>query len=147
MPGAGAGGYGADDPYTGMGGAGMGGPYGGPDQMASAAGMGGPEMGGPMGMGGMPSVPDVPDIPSMSGPLFEFVGECSSCKKTFSQAESQGKTHCPSCGIPWVNQGGKAGTKHSNDNRSYSVSPRGVIKLVIGLVALLFGGLFANSKR
>ena len=84
-----------------------GGPYGGSSTTGSgSSGMGGPAgtagMGGRFGMGGPPPMPDFP--------RFEFVYKCSHCRKEFSESESKGKTHCPSCGVAWINQGGIAGT-------------------------------------
>ena len=91
--------------------------------------------------------PSIPNIPS-----FEMVYECSSCKKEFGESESKGKTHCPNCGIAWVNQGGKAGTKHDNSTRDYSVSSRGIGwvigKIVVGILVLCgVGGGVASRRR
>lgn len=103
-----------------------------------------------MGMGGPPPAPELP--------RFESVYECSHCKKEFSESESKGKTHCPSCGVAWINQGGTAGTfdKSAPEYKSRwnalgtARGGVGVVKLVIAAVALLgslFGGGAAAFSR
>lgn len=115
---------------------------GGPSGMAGARGS--------MGMSGPPSLPDLP--------RFEFVYECSQCKRKFSESESKGKKHCPSCGVAWVNQGGTPGT-FDKSAPQYSTQwsglqslrgARGIGRLVVAaiafLAALLGGGATALSR-
>jgi predicted RNA-binding Zn-ribbon protein involved in translation (DUF1610 family) len=101
-------------------------------------------MGSGMGSSGFPgaSGPSF-EMPDIQVPQIEWMFECSSCKSKFSESESSGKTHCPSCGIAWLNQGGKAGTKYNNETRDSSSfrfsgrSARGMVKLVIAVVVLV----------
>lgn len=72
---------------------------------SSMMGSGSSAMGGPAGMPGMGGPPSMPDLPR-----FEFVYTCSQCNKQFSEAQAKRKTHCPGCGVAWLNQGGTAGT-------------------------------------
>jgi predicted RNA-binding Zn-ribbon protein involved in translation (DUF1610 family) len=102
------------------------------------------------GMGGRPSLPDLP--------RFEFIYECSQCKKKFSESESKGRTHCPSCGVAWINQGGTAGTFDKSAPQYSSQwsglqsvwGTRGIFRLVIVaiafLAALIGGGATAVSR-
>lgn len=128
----------------------LGGPHGSSSMMGSgSSGMGRPSgMGGPYGGSGPP-----PDLPR-----FEFVYKCSQCLREFSESESKGKKHCPSCGVAWLNQGGTAGTfdkSAPNYNSQWDSSrtywrTRGFHKLIIAIIAFLFsvlgGGATAYSR-
>jgi hypothetical protein len=130
---------------------------GGPPGSSSMMGSGSSAMGGPSGMPGMGgpyggSAPPMPDLPR-----FEFVYTCTHCNKEFSEAQSKGKTHCPGCGVAWLNQGGTAGTFNKsapNYNPQWSTSrsfwgTRALAKLIIAAIAFLFsvlGGGTAYSR-
>lgn len=123
---------------------------GGPPGGSSPMGSGRSGMGSPFGMSGPPPTPDFP--------RFEFVYKCSRCNKEFSESESKRKTHCPNCGVAWINQGGTAGTfdksapeyqSQWNSSRTFW-GARGMAKLIIAavafLVSLLGGGATAYSR-
>lgn len=109
-----------------------------------------PGSGGPDSSSGIPGT----GIPDMQP--FQRMGECSNCKQQFVESEIAGKTHCPNCGIAWINRGGKAGTVDTSAPHSTSTAVKaygpGTIRLVLAVVVLLtslFGGgaAFARSRR
>jgi len=115
--------------------------------------IGGPTPGGPGANGpGSGPAPLGGDAPFQ----FQEIGTCTNCRREFTAEESRGKTHCPSCGIAWENQGGTAGTVDLSAPNStgtvvkvHGVNFARLIRAGIGVVTLLGGGgsIYAFRRR
>ena len=131
---------------------------GGPPGSSSMMGRGSSAMGGPSGMPGMGGPYGGSGSPMPDLPRFEFVYTCSQCNKEFSEAQAKRRTHCPGCGVAWLNQGGTAGTfnksapNYNSKWGSYQTTwrTRSIVRLVIAVIAFLFsvigGGATAYSR-
>lgn len=103
----------------------------------SAMGSGAPEI-------NMPGF--TPPVPEISIPTIELYSTCSNCNAEFKSSEANGKTHCPKCGVPWINQGGKPGTYKNNATRARSTF-RWASIAIGALISLIGGGATWVRRR